>query len=80
MKARILVKLKDEVLDAQGKAVVERLHSLGFTEIKDARVGKLIELDVQSADRENTVGRLQLMCEKLLVNEAIEDFDIQSLD
>ena len=80
MKARILVKLKDEVLDAQGKAVVERLHNLGFTEIKDARVGKLIELDVQSADRENTVGRLQLMCEKLLVNEAIEDFDIQSLD
>ena len=80
MKARIMVRLKEEVLDAPGKAVVERLQNLGFSEVKDARVGKLIELDVQSADRENALARLQLMCEKLLVNDAIEEFDIQSLD
>lgn len=80
MKARIAVKLKEEVLDAQGKAVAERLGSLGFTEVRDVRVGKLIEIDLQSADRENAISRLQLMCDKLLVNEVIEDYDITSVE
>lgn len=80
MKAKILVRLKDEVLDAQGRAVAERLQNLGFSEVKDARVGKYIELEIQSADRENAVDRLQQMCEKLLVNEVVEEFDIQAVD
>ena len=74
MKANIFVTLKREVLDPQGDAVRRSLSSLGFDEVKSARVGKLIELELTGADRANAEAHIQSMCEKLLANPVIEDF------
>ena len=74
MRARILVSLKDEVMDPGGRALAERLRSIGYTEVKDAKLGKYIELEIETGDREKEKERLQEMCRKLLANEMIEDF------
>jgi len=74
MKAHIFVTLKREVLDPQGDAVRRSLTSLGFEEVKSARVGKLIELELEGNDRVAAEAHIQSMCEKLLANPVIEDF------
>lgn len=80
MKVSVVIRLKDEVFDAAGEVVGERLSSLGFSEVKDARVGKLVELEVEAGDREALAGRIEKMCEALLVNSKIEEFKIIGLD
>ncbi|HET6372366.1 MAG TPA: phosphoribosylformylglycinamidine synthase subunit PurS [Candidatus Polarisedimenticolia bacterium] len=81
MKARIFVTLKPAVLDPQGKAVRGALHSLGYTEAADVRVGKLIELDLagfeQERDKAAATARVKEMCEKLLANTVIEQYRIE---
>lgn len=77
MKARVVVTLKRSVLDPQGQAVGRALGSLGFTEVKDVRLGKVIELDVTSESREQAEPRIRSMCEKLLANLVIEEFRIE---
>jgi phosphoribosylformylglycinamidine synthase subunit PurS len=73
MKAKVYVTLKSGVLDPQGQAVARALGRLGFSEVKDARIGKYIE--VQLADDVNDVeGHLKQMCEKLLANTVIEEY------
>ena len=74
MKARIYVTLKTEVLDPQGDAVRRALGTLGFEGVKDVRVGKLVELEVDRDDREGVERDVRSMCEKLLANAVIEDF------
>lgn len=74
MKARIYVTLKTEVLDPQGDAVRRALGTLGFEGVKDVRVGKLVELEVDRHDREGVERDVRSMCEKLLANAVIEDF------
>ena len=74
MKARVYVTLKTEVLDPQGEAVKRALQSLGFDDVKKARVGKLIELELRDGDREARKAELKTMCEKLLANAIVEDF------
>ena len=74
MKARVFVTLKQEVLDPQGDAVRRALGSLGFAGVRSARVGKMIELDLDSTDRGAAEKDLAAMCEKLLANPVIEDF------
>ena len=74
MKARICVTLKTEVLDPQGDAVRRALGTLGFEGVKDVRVGKLVELEVDRDDREGVERDVRSMCEKLLANAVIEDF------
>ncbi|HZI93101.1 MAG TPA: phosphoribosylformylglycinamidine synthase subunit PurS [Patescibacteria group bacterium] len=74
MKALIYVTLKPSVLDPQGKAVRGGLHSLGFTETEDVRVGKYIELTLAGADRPRAEARVKEMCEKLLANTVIEQY------
>ena len=74
MKANIYVTLKREVLDPQGDAVRRSLALLGFDEVKSARVGKLIELELRGDDRASAESHIQSMCEKLLANPVIEDF------
>lgn len=76
MIAKVLVSLKDEVLDPAGRALAERLNHLGFTEVKEAKVGKYIELYIETGDREKEKGRIQDMCHKLLANTLIEDFEV----
>jgi phosphoribosylformylglycinamidine synthase len=66
--------LKKGVLDAQGKATHQALLSLGFTDVKEVRVGKLIELKVEGESREEINKQVKDMCEKLLANPVIEDY------
>ena len=79
MKANVYVTLKREVLDPQGDAVRRALGDLGFQDIKNVRVGKLIELELD-ADRKTAEGELEEMCRKLLANPVIEDFRFELID
>lgn len=74
MRARVFVTRKQGVLDPQGKAIEHSLHSLGFAEAGDVRLGKYIELDVDSADAAAASRRVDEMCRKLLANGVIEDY------
>ena len=73
--ARIQVKLKPTVLDAQGAQVRQALHSLGFAEVREVRMGRYIELELpDGADAERQV---RAMCEKLLTNPVIETYEFE---
>ena len=74
MKAKVYVTLKKSVLDPQGKAVQHALSTLGFSEVKDVRMGKYIELDLGAADRTQAETKIRSMCEKLLANTVIEEY------
>ena len=79
MKARVVVTLKRSVLDPQGQAVGRALASLGFAEVQGVRLGKIIELDLDSTDPAAARQRLEAMCEKLLANTVIEEYRIESV-
>jgi phosphoribosylformylglycinamidine synthase subunit PurS len=70
MRARVLVRPKAGILDPQGQAVERALPALGFEGVRNVHVGRLIELDVDDP------GRLPEMCERLLTNPLIEDYEI----
>ena len=74
MHVKIFVSLKNGVLDPQGKAVEQSLHTLGYKEVQDVRVGKFVELNLQANSREAVEGRIREMCDKLLANPVIENF------
>lgn len=80
MHARVYVTLKRGVLDPQGKAVARSLEALGFDEVKDVRLGKLIEIKLAETSPERARERLEQMCERLLANTVIEDYRIESLE
>ncbi|MEW9670336.1 phosphoribosylformylglycinamidine synthase subunit PurS [Ammoniphilus sp. 3BR4] len=73
-KATVYVTLRESVLDPQGNAVQGSLHSLGFDEVGDVRIGKYMELEVKLNDRAAAEERIKEMCEKLLANTVIEDY------
>jgi phosphoribosylformylglycinamidine synthase subunit PurS len=74
MRVKIFVSLKNGVLDPQGKAVERSLHSLGYQEVQDVRVGKFVELNLQAGSREAAEDRIREMCDRLLANPVIENF------
>jgi phosphoribosylformylglycinamidine synthase PurS subunit len=74
MRARVFITPKQGVLDPQGKAVEHSLHTLGFTEAHDVRIGKYVELALDGLDRERGRQRTDEMCRKLLANGVIEDY------
>jgi phosphoribosylformylglycinamidine synthase PurS subunit len=74
MVAKVYVTPKRGVLDPQGNAVAQALHSLGFGEVGDVRIGKYMEIHLQKGGREKATARVREMCEKLLANQVIEDF------
>lgn len=74
MKLRIVVTLKNGVLDPQGKAIEHALGSLGFSGVGEVRVGKLIELDVADGTSDADI---DAMCSKLLANTVIENYRIE---
>lgn len=80
MKAKIYVTLKREVLDPQGDAVRRALGSLGFEGVRDVRIGKLVEIEVDRTDRAGVESDVKQMCEKLLTNAVIEDFRFDLVD
>jgi phosphoribosylformylglycinamidine synthase subunit PurS len=79
MKATVYVRLKGEVLDPQGRAVQKALDSLGVSGVKDVRVGKLIEIQLDSSLHEGKEldAQLRKMCDELLANPVIEDYEIK---
>ncbi len=78
MKAIVTVGLKPGVLDVQGKAVAGALKELGFGAVEEARVGKVIELDLAHiTDREEARAQVTDMCEKLLANTVIESYRVE---
>ena len=80
MKATIYISLKNGVLDPQGKAIENALGQLGFDGIDSVRQGKMIELELTDTDANQARGRLQEMCEKLLANTVIENYNIRLID
>lgn len=76
MKVVVNVRLKSGVLDPQGKAVEHALSSLGFDGVNGVRVGKQIVLDVKDGDKTSIQSNVKKMCEELLANTVIEDYEI----
>ena len=74
MKVRVLVRPKEGILDPQGQAVARALPALGFDGVESVHVGRLVELEVADAER---VGQ---MCEQLLANPLIEDYEIEVVE
>ncbi len=74
MKARIVVRLRPGILDPQGATIRRALEGLGFSEVRDVRVGKLLELTLDEADPARARTRLDEMCRKLLANPVVEDY------
>jgi len=77
VKARVLIRLKRGILDVQGSAVRRALAGLGYAELKELRVGKVVELDLDAADPSAATARVEEMCRKLLANPVTEDFSIE---
>ena len=67
----MLIRPKDGILDPQGKAVERALPALGFEGVSEVRIGRLVELEAEEGTD------LEALCEKLLANPLIEDFEIQ---
>jgi phosphoribosylformylglycinamidine synthase len=74
VRARVLIRPKEGILDPQGKAVERALPALGFDGVGNVHIGRLVELDAESTER------LPELCEKLLANPLIEDFEIEVLE
>jgi phosphoribosylformylglycinamidine synthase PurS subunit len=74
VRVRVLIRPKEGILDPQGQAVERALPALGFTGVEHVHVGRLIELDVPDPER------VHEMCERLLANPLIEDYEILTLD
>jgi len=74
LKAKVLIRPKEGILDPQGKAVERALPALGFEGVTDVRVGRLVELETDDP------AKLDSLCEKLLANPLIEDFEVQLED
>jgi phosphoribosylformylglycinamidine synthase len=70
----VLIRPKAGILDPQGEAVQRALPALGFASVCNVHVGRLVELDVEDP------AQLQPMCEKLLANPLVEDYEVQLLD
>ena len=74
MRARVLIRPKAGILDPQGIAVQRALPALGFAGVENVHIGRLVELDVPDPDQ------LEPMCEKLLANPLVEDYEIVLVD
>ena len=80
MKAKVSITLKRGILDPQGQAVLHALGSLGYSGVKDVRMGKLLELELATSDRAGAEAEVKAMCERLLANTIIEDYRIELVD
>ena len=79
MKVRVHVMPKDGLLDPQGEAINIALINMGFAEVKKVRLGKVIELEFEEADKIVIKNRVEDMCQKLLANSVIESFHVEDI-
>jgi phosphoribosylformylglycinamidine synthase len=77
MKARVLIRLKRGILDVQGNAVKRALDGLGYADLTDLRVGKVIEIEIDAPDPAAAKSRVEEMCKRLLANPVTEDFTVE---
>ena len=77
MKVDIFVKLKPSILDPQGKAVNNTLHSLGYNKISNVRVSKLIQIDIDSTDKQEIKKQVDEICDKVLANPNTETYHFE---
>lgn len=76
-KATVRIVLRPSILDPQGKAIHHALHNLGYEAVDDVRVGKLVELRIDAASRDEAERIAREAAEKLLANEVMEDFTVE---
>ena len=76
MKIKVIVTLKNGVLDPQGKAIQQTLNGMGFSSVNEVRQGKFFEVDVNERDEAKAKIKVEDMCKKLLANLVIEDYKI----
>ena len=76
MKVKVIVTLKDGVLDPQGKAIQQTLNGMSFSEVKEVRQGKYFDIEVSTSDEKKAKNKVEEMCKKLLANLVIEDYKI----
>ena len=76
MKIKVIVTLKNGVLDPQGKAIQQTLNGMGFESIKEVRQGKYFDIEINENNEVKAKSKVEDMCKKLLANLVIEDFKI----
>ena len=77
MRIKILIRLKSQILEPQGKVIEQSLNNLGFNEFYNIRQGKLIELDLpDNLSKEEKDQKIDSACKKLLVNDIIEEYEV----
>ena len=76
MKIKVIVTLKNGVLDPQGKAIQQTLNGMGFSEVNEVRQGKYFDIEVSETDEDKAKSKVDEMCKKLLANLVIEDYKI----
>ena len=79
MRLRVLVRLKPGIMDVQGTAVQRALVGLGFSDLIDLRIGKVIELEIEALSDERARARAEEMCRRLLANPILEDYAIETV-
>ena len=76
MKVKVIVTLKEGVLDPQGKAIQQTLNGMGFSSVNQVRQGKYFDVEVDDSDETKAKEKVEDMCKKLLANLVIEDYKI----
>ena len=79
MRLTVLIRPKDGILDPQGEAVRASLTSLGFS-VTEARIGRLVDLDVEADDEARATAEVERMCDELLANPLIESYEVVRRD
>jgi phosphoribosylformylglycinamidine synthase PurS subunit len=74
LRARVLIRPKEGILDPQGQTVERALPALGFDGVSDVRIGRLVDLEVPD------IAEVEAMCEKLLANPLVEDYEVVAVD
>ena len=76
MKISVIITLKKDVLDPQGKVIHQALDGMGFNDVNEVRQGKYFEIDIKETDAKKAKDKVEEMCKKLLANLVIENFKI----
>jgi len=79
MKISVIITLKKDVLDPQGKVIHQTLDGMGFDDVNEVRQGKYFEIDTKETDKLKAIAKVEEMCKKLLANLVIENYKIIDL-